>query len=77
MATKEYDSDGWVAVLYAIAFPTKYFTMGNKYKIIRALGEVGLFLPMLPWTVLMGLLISILFIFLSILLPIVEWWEAI
>jgi hypothetical protein len=34
-----------------ICSPTMYFTRSSDKKIVRALGEIGIWFPMLPWTV--------------------------
>lgn len=65
----------WECTAYAIAFPTKYFTLNNKRKGIRALGEIGVYLPMLPWTVAAVLLILITFLVLSGIVSVMDWWD--
>ena len=62
-----------------IMFPTKGLTYRNETKWVRAIGEIGVIFPMLPWTILCFFVVGTLGI-LAIMFEgpidwVLEWWR--
>jgi len=64
-----------VQIAYIIAFPTKALTENNPHKLVRALGQIGLIIPMLPWTFLMLVCAAVLIIIYALSCSAIDWWK--
>jgi len=66
-----------VRVLYILAFPTIALTENSKHKWVRALGQTGTVIPMLPWTLLVLICAFIITTIGETIYNILKGWEKV
>ncbi len=69
------------AAICMIVLPTVALTRKSSYKTVRAIGQILVVVPLLPWTILSGVVVIILFLIIVIGAIVVDslltWWEKV
>lgn len=70
-----------IEIIPAVVFPTKEFTKNSKYKLVRAMGQIGIVVPMLPYTIVILVLFMVLGACLialgNVSSTVSEWWSEV